>query len=50
MNTENINNTAVTEQKYVKPQIDVIEIENEGILAASSGSMDDGGGYWAPGW
>jgi len=50
MNTEYTKNIALTEEEYVKPQIEVIEIENEGILAASSdaGGFGDGGGY--DGW
>ena len=56
MNTENIHNptpaaqtrltTQVTAtQTYVKPQIEVIAVENEGILASSSGTFGNGGGY-----
>ena len=45
MNTENVKYTALTEEQYVKPAIEVIEIENEGVLASSAGGFGDGGGY-----
>ena len=45
-----IQNIALTEEEYVKPQIEVIDIENEGILASSAGSFGNGGGYQSPGW
>ena len=48
MNTENIKTGWLTTEEYVKPQIEVIEIDNEGILAASSGDaggFNDGGGW-----
>ena len=46
---KSIDNVVLMEEKYIKPQIEVIEIENEkGILASSAGSFGDGGGY--PGW
>jgi len=52
MNTEYTKNIALTEEEYVKPQIEIIEVENEGILAASSGSggFGPGGGYEDPTW
>jgi hypothetical protein len=41
-----IRDVVLTEEEYVKPQIEIIEIENEeGILASSAGSFGDGGGY-----
>jgi hypothetical protein len=45
MNTENIKYLALTSEEYVKPQIEIIEIDNEGILAASinPGGFGDGG-------
>ena len=43
---KSIDNVVLTEKKYVKPQIEVIEIENEeGILASSVSDFGDGGGY-----
>ena len=56
MNTENIHNPtpaaqtrlttqATATQTYVKPRIEVIAVENEGILASSAGSFGSGGGY-----
>ena len=44
---EYIENVVLTEKEYVKPQIEVIDVESEGILAASSdaGSFSDGGSY-----
>jgi len=48
MNTENIKYIALTSEEYVKPQIEVIEIDNEGSILAASGSLggfDDGGGW-----
>ena len=48
MNTENIKNTALTPGMYVKPAIEVITVDNEGILASSAGEFGDGGGY--DGW
>jgi len=41
-------NIVLTTEEYVKPEVEVIEIENEeGILAASGslGGFDNGGGY-----
>jgi hypothetical protein len=42
-----IRDVVLTEDEYVKPQIEVIDVESEGILAASSdvGSFGDGGSY-----
>ena len=48
MNTENIKIGMLTAEEYVKPQIEVIEIDNEGSILAASGSLggfDDGGGW-----
>jgi len=45
MNIENIKNAVLASEEYVEPEIEIIEIDNEGILAAS-GSLDgfgDGG-------
>ena len=48
MNTDNIRYMALIEE-YVKPEIEVIEIDNEGdIFASSAGGFGDGGGY--DGW
>ena len=41
-------NIVLTTEEYVKPEVEVIEIENEGILASSAGGYGDGGGY--DGW
>ena len=47
MNTENTKTGRLTAEEYVKPQIEAIEIDNEGILAASGdgGGFSDGGGW-----
>ena len=50
MESQNINTVVLTEEQYVKPAIEVIEIENEGVLASSAGGFGDGGGYIDPGW
>ena len=55
MNTEYTKNIALTEEEYVKPRIEIIEVENEGILAASSGfgssgGFGPGGGFIDPFW
>jgi len=43
---KSIDNVVLTEEEYVKPRIEVIEIENEeGILASSAGGFGDGGSY-----
>jgi len=47
MNTSK-ENIVLTTEEYVKPEVEVIEIENEGILASSAGGYGDGGGY--DGW
>ena len=61
MNTEKIHNTTpatrqttsttqthINAEAYTKPTIEIIAIDNEGILASSSGTFGDGGGY--DGW
>ena len=46
---QSIDNVMLTEEKYVKPQIEVKEVENEeSILASSAGGFGAGGGY--EGW
>ena len=49
MNREPIRNIIEKPIEYVKPSIEIIEIENEGILAASGESFgfDDGYNGWA---
>jgi hypothetical protein len=44
---EYIENVALIEEEYVKPRIEIIDIESEGILAASSdaGGFGHGDGY-----
>ena len=39
-----IRDVVLTEDEYVKPQIEAIDIESEGILAASSDASDFGHG------
>ena len=49
MNIEDIKYTALAAEEYIKPGIEVIEIDNsEGILASSAGGFGDGSGY--DGW
>jgi len=52
MNTKDIKNIVLTEGEYVKPQIEIIDIDNETVLAASFGGdapgMEFGGEY--DGW
>ena len=45
MSIVNIKNVALASEEYVKPEIEIIEIDNEGILAASGdlGGFGDGG-------
>ena len=50
MNTEFTKNIVLTEEEYVKPQIEIIEVENEGVLASSAAGFGDGGGFESPGW
>jgi len=46
MQMEYVENVVLTEKEYVKPRIEVIEIENEeGILASSAGGFGNGGDY-----
>jgi len=42
----NIKNRVLTSEEYVKPEIEIIEIDNEGSILAASGGLDgfgDGG-------
>ena len=41
----NITEKTVTTETYVKPEIEVIAVDNEGILASSVGEFGDGGGH-----
>ena len=50
MNTEYTKNIALTEEEYVKPQIEIIEVENEGVLASSATGFGSGGGFEDPLW
>ena len=48
MNTDKIKIGGLTTEEYIKPQIEVIEIDNEGSILAASGALggfDDGGGW-----
>ena len=45
-----IENGVLTEEEYVKPRIEVIEVESEGILAASTVTGDFGHGGSYDGW
>ena len=47
METKNIINIR---EEYVAPQIEIIAIDNECILASSLADFGDGGGYQEPGW
>ena len=53
MNTEFIKDIALTEEEYVKPQIEVISVDSESSILASS-SPGSGGGFGSggvfPGW
>ena len=44
MSIVNIKKVALTAEEYVKPGIEIIEIDNEGILASSTVGFGDGGG------
>ena len=44
MSIVNIKKAALTTEEYVKPEIEIIEIDNEGILASSTVRFGDGGG------
>ena len=41
----NATDKTVTTEAYVKPEIEVIAVDNEGILASSAGKFGDGSGY-----
>jgi len=46
MNIENIKNAVLASEEYVKPKIEIIEIDNEGSILAGSGGLGgfgDGG-------
>ena len=43
------NNATLAEDEYVKPQIEIMEIENEGILAASGVGTSGNPSYWRDG-
>ena len=53
MRTDNIK-ASLAKEEYVKPQIEIIAIDNEGILASSepgnAGGFGNGGGLADPGW
>jgi len=44
----NTTEKTLTTEAYVKPEIEVIAVDNEGILASSAGKFGDGGGH--EGW
>ena len=52
----NIKQAVAAKEEYVKPQIEIIEIDNEGILASSdntpsgAGGFGNGRGASSPGW
>ena len=47
MKTKNIINIR---EEYEAPQIEIVDIDNEGILASSLEGFGDGGGYRGSGW
>ena len=47
METKNIINIR---EEYEKPQIEIITVDNEGILAMSTTDFGDSGGYRGSGW
>ena len=53
MNTDKIKIEGPVTEEYIKPQIEVIEIDTEGSILAASGSLGgfmDGGGWSSLGW
>ena len=53
MNTDEIKIGGPATEEYIKPQIEVIEIDTEGSILAASGGPGffmDGGGWSSLGW
>lgn len=38
--------TELKKQPYIAPEIEIIELESEGVIAASVGDIGDGGDMW----